>query len=150
MAIAALTSCARQNYQQQPNGPTQATVITETVHDTTILLQPDTAILQALILCDSTGSAYLQQLQTLQANTRIHQQLQIEYDTLTVTTTIDSLKIYLTWKQRDTTTTIIKPVEIKVPVETNILKPWQKTLMLIGAAFLMSIVAITIFRFLPR
>lgn len=150
MAIAALTSCAHQNYQQQPNGPTQTTVITETVHDTTILLQPDTSILQALILCDSTGRAYLQQLQTLQANTRIHQQLQIIHDTLTATTTIDSMAIYLEWKQRDTQTTITQYVEVPVIQQTNILKPWQKALMLIGAAFLLSLFILLITRRLPR
>lgn len=150
ITITILSACAKQNYPQRPSEPTLTTVITETVHDTTILLQPDTAILQALILCDSTGSAYLQQLKTLQANTRIHQQLQITKDTLTATTTIDSLAIYLTWKQRETQTTITKYVEVPVIKQTNIIKPWQKTLMLIGAAFLLSLFILLITRCLPR
>lgn len=150
MATAALSSCARQHFQQQPNEPSNASVITETIHDTTILLQPDTAILQALIHCDSTGQVYLQQLRTLQANTRVHQQLKLTGNTLTATTTIDSMAIYLEWKQRDTKTTITQYVEVPVMQQTNIIKPWQKAMMLIGAAFLLSLFILLITRCLPR
>lgn len=150
MATAALYACSQKTYQQQPNESTRTTIITETVHDTTIVLQPDTATIIALIRCDSTGQAYLHQLQPLQANTRIRQQLQIENNRLTSTATVDSMAIYLTWKQRDTTTTIVCPVEVPVKVETNILKPWQKALMLIGAAFLMSAAILLAGRCLPR
>lgn len=150
MATAALYACSQKTYQQPPNEPTNTTIITETIHDTTIVLQPDTATIIALIRCDSTGQAYLEQLQELQANTNIHQQLQIENNRLSATAKIDPMAIYLTWKQRDTATTIIKPIEIQIPVETNILHPWQKALMLIGAATLTAIALLLIAKKLPR
>ena len=109
------------------------TTNTETLHDTIITIQPDTSMIQALIQCDSTGQAYLRQIRQLKTGTQIKQTIHLEGGRLTATSAIDSMSIYLTYKDRYQTTEATRTETNTVTVATNILKSWQKLLMFIGA-----------------
>ena len=92
-------------------------------------------MIQALVECDSTGQAYLRQIRQLKAGTQIRQTIHLEGGRLTATSAIDSMSIYLTYKERyqTTETTRTETNTVTVTVTTNILKSWQKLLIFIGA-----------------
>ena len=119
-----LPSCSRRQYPQQSTGTgtVTTTTITETLHDTIITIQPDTSMIQALIECDSTGQAYLRQIHQLKAGTQIRQTIHLEGGRLTATSAIDSMSIYLTYKDRYQTTEITRTETNTVTLTTNILK----------------------------
>ena len=128
-----LSSCSRRQYPQHSADTVTTTTVTETLHDTVITIQPDTSMIQALIECDSTGQAYLRQIHQLKAGTQIRQTLHLEAGHLTATAAIDSMSIYLTYKDRFQTTETTRTETDTVTLTTNILKSWQKLLMFIGA-----------------
>ncbi len=131
--ILLLPSCSRRQYPQQSTGTVTTTTITETLHDTIITIQPDSSMIQALVECDSTGQAYLRQIHQLKAGTQIRQTIHLEGGRLTATSAIDSMSIYLTYKDRYQTTETSRTETSTITVTTNILKSWQKLLMFIGA-----------------
>lgn len=101
--------------------------------DTIITVRSDTSMIQALIECDSTGQAYLSQIMQLESAARLHQNIRLQANVLTATAAIDSMSIYLTYKDRYRTTETTRTETNTVTVTTNILKSWQKLLMFIGA-----------------
>ena len=114
-------------------------VVKEVVRDTVIQVQPDSSILQALIQCDSTGRARLQEINTLKESARLQQSILIEPEALsyqptaiTVKTVVDSMGIYLTYKDRFKESTEVREIETIIEKEVNILYWWQKLLMWIG------------------
>ena len=114
-------------------------VVKEVVRDTVIQVQPDSTILQALVRCDSTGRARLQEIQTLKESARLQQSIKMEADPLpyqptaiTVKATADSMGIYLTYKDRFKESVEVREVETTIEKEVNILYWWQKLLMWIG------------------
>ena len=99
-------------------------------------------ILQALIKCDSTGRARLQEIQTLKESARLQQSIKMEADPLpyqptviTVKATVDSMGIYLTYKDRFKESTEVREIKTIIEKEVNILHWWQKVLMWIGIVF---------------
>lgn len=75
-------------------------VVTETIRDTVIQIRPDSSIVQALIMCDSTGRARLEEISTLKESARIRQTLALKDNKLTAKSVVDSMGIYLTYKER--------------------------------------------------
>lgn len=150
IVTAQLSSCCRQSFPQPPSQPTETTVITETVHDTTVVVRQDSAAIQALIECDSTGQAYIAQILELQSGTKVRQHLELNQGILQATAEVDSIQIYLTFKQRDKQTVKYVTVEKPVIVETNVIRPWQKFLMMLGAILIAATVIRLIIRFVPR
>ena len=111
-----------------------------------IQIQPDTAILQALIRCDSTGRARLEEINTLKQSVRTQQTISIAKDPqshkptpITITATIDSMGIYLTYKERYKQTTQTQVTETIIEKEVNILKWWQKGLMWVGGLCILTL-----------
>ena len=141
--------CSRKIYPHTTHNTQTTETITEIIRDTIIQTQPDTAILQALIRCDSTGRARLEEINTLKQTQaqHLHQTLTITPDPqphqptpITLTTTIDSLGIYLTYKERHHQTTQTQLTETIIEKEVNILKWWQKGLMWVGGVCLLILV----------
>ncbi len=133
--------CSRKIYPHTPQNTQTTETITAIIRDTIIQTQPDTAILQALIRCDSTGRARMEEISTLKQNhsQQLHQTLTITPDPqphqptpITLTTTIDSMGIYLTYKERHHQTTQTQLTETIIEKQVNILKWWQKVLMVLG------------------
>ena len=134
-----LQSCCPKFYPQTTTTVEHFEVVKEVVRDTVIQVQPDSSILQALIQCDSTGRARLQEIQTLKESTRLQQSIKMEADPLpyhptviTVKATVDSMGIYLTYKDRFKESVETREIETIIEKEVNILHWWQKFLIWIG------------------
>ena len=134
-----LQSCCPKFYPQTTTTVEHFEVVKEIVRDTVIQVQQDSSILQALIQCDSTGRARLQEIQTLKESARLQQSIKMEADPLpyqptviTVKATVDSMGIYLTYKDRFKESVETCEIETIIEKEVNILHWWQKLLMWIG------------------
>ena len=134
-----LQGCCPKFYPQTTTTVEHFEVVKEVVRDTVVQVQPDSSILQALIKCDSTGRARLQEIQTLKESARLQQSIKMEADPLpyqptviTVTATVDSMGIYLTYKDRFKESVETREIETIIEKEVNILHWWQKLLMWIG------------------
>ena len=137
-----LQGCCPKFYPQTTTTVEHIEVVKEVVRDTVIQVQPDSSILQALIQCDSTGRARLQEIQTLKESARLQQSIKMEADPLpyqptviTVKATVDSMGIYLTYKDRFKESTEVREIKTIIEKEVNILHWWQKVLMWIGIVF---------------
>lgn len=108
-------------------------VVTDTIRDTVIQIRPDSSIVQALIMCDSTGRARLEEIRTLKESARIRQTLALKDNKLTAKSVVDSMGIYLTYKERYLEEQKVQVVETIIEKEVNVLKWWQKSLMWMGA-----------------
>ena len=137
-----MQGCCPKFYPQTTTTVEHFEVVNEVVRDTVVQVQPDSSILQALIKCDSTGRARLQEIQTLKESARLQQSIKMEADPLpyqptviTVKATVDSMGIYLTYKDRFKESTEVREIKTIIEKEVNILYWWQKVLMWIGIVF---------------
>ena len=135
----AVTSCCPKLYPYKTESTEHTVTITETVRDTVIQVQTDSSIVQALIRCDSTGQARLEEIRTLKESARVQQTLALEDNKLTAKAVVDSMGIYLTYKERHKEEQQVQTIETVIEKEVNILKWWQKFLMWTG------IVAVSVF-----
>ena len=172
IVLTALTavSCCPKLYPHKTESTEHTVVVTETIRDTVIQVQPDSSIVQALIKCDSTGRARLEEIRILRESTRIQQHIsfmELGYDSLaearsnssglqhkapasvmTITSKVDSLGIYLQYKERYKEEQKVQLVETVIEKEVNVLKWWQKALMWIGVtAAILSIALLALVRF---
>lgn len=138
-----LQGCCPKFYPQTTTTVEHFEVVKEVVRDTVVQVQPDSSILQALIKCDSTGRARLQEIQTLKESARLQQSIKMEADPLpyqptviTVKATVDSMGIYLTYKDRFKESVETREIEAIIEKEVNILHWWQKLLMWVGGIVL--------------
>ena len=134
-----LQGCCPKFYPQTTTTVEHVEVVKEVIRDTVVQVQPDSSILQALIKCDSTGRARLQEIQTLKESARLQQSIKMEADPLpyqptviTVKATVDSMGIYLTYKDRFKESVETREIETIIEKEVNILHWWQKLLMWAG------------------
>ena len=134
-----MQGCCPKFYPQTTTTVEHFEVVKEVVRDTVVQVQPDSSILQALIKCDSTGRARLQEIQTLKESARLQQSIKMEADPLpyqptviTVKATVDSMGIYLTYKDRFKESVETREIETIIEKEVNILHWWQKLLMWAG------------------
>ena len=104
VALAALLAipqgCCPKLYPHATETTERIVTVTETIRDTVIQVRPDSSIVQALIRCDSTGRAKLEEIQTLRQSERLRQTISLQNDRLTSKAVIDSMGIYLTYKDR--------------------------------------------------
>ena len=134
-----LQGCCPKFYPQTTTTVEHFEVVKDVIRDTVVQVQPDCSILQALIQCDSTGRARLQEIQTLKESARLQQSIKMEADPLpyqptviTVKATVDSMGIYLTYKDRFKESVETREIETIIEKEVNILHWWQKLLMWAG------------------
>ena len=134
-----MQGCCPKFYPQTTTTVEHFEVVKEVVRDTVVQVQPDSSILQTLIKCDSTGRARLQEIQTLKESARLQQSIKMEADPLpyqptviTVKATVDSMGIYLTYKDRFKESVETREIETIIEKEVNILHWWQKLLMWAG------------------
>lgn len=135
-AILSMQSCCHKLYPHTTEVTDTKESVTETIRDTVIMVQPDSSIIQALIQCDSTGRARLQEIKALKESARLQQRISIDPDpqpykptVITVKATVDSMGIYLTYKERYKETAQIQKIETVIEKEVNVLKWWQKLFM---------------------
>ena len=135
-AILSMQSCCHKLYPHTSEVTEKKETVTEVLRDTVIMVQPDSSILQALVQCDSTGRARLQEINALKESARLQQTIKIDPDpephkptVITIKTQVDSMGIYLIYKERYKETAEIQQIETVIEKEVNILKTWQKVLM---------------------
>ncbi|MFR8805023.1 MAG: hypothetical protein ACLVGR_11195 [Anaerovoracaceae bacterium] len=124
--------CCPKLYPYRTENIDHTVITTETVRDTVIQIQPDSSIVQALIKCDSTGRARLEEIRTLKESARVQQALALKDNWLTAKTVVDSMGIYLTFKERHKEEQHVQTIETVIEKEVNALKWWQKFLIIIG------------------
>ena len=139
-AILSMQSCCHKLYPHTTEVTEKTESVTETIRDTVIMVQPDSSIIQALIQCDSTGRARLQEINALKESARLQQTISIEPEpkpykpaVITVKATVDSMGIYLTYKERYKETAQIQKIETVIEKEVNVLKWWQKLFIWLGS-----------------
>ena len=139
-AILSLQSCCHKLYPHTAEVTEKTESVTETIRDTVIMIQPDSSIMQALIQCDSTGRARLQEIKALKESARMQQTISMEPEpqpykptVITVKATVDSMGIYLTYKERYKETAQIQKIETVIEKEVNVLKWWQKLFIWLGS-----------------
>ena len=139
-AILSLQSCCHKLYPHTTEVTEKTESLTETIRDTVIMVQPDSSIMQALIQCDSTGRARLQEIKALKESARLQQTISMEPEpqpykptVITVKATVDSMGIYLTYKERYKETAQIQKIETIIEKEVNVLKWWQKLFIWLGS-----------------
>jgi len=89
------------------------------------VVQPDNALIRALLECDSVGQVHIKNLLDYQAGNRLKPpQIHVENNILTAISQADSIQIYLTLKERYTE----KQMDNKVTEYKyiNYLTRWQK------------------------
>ena len=133
VALAVFCGCRPKLYPNKTESKENMVVVTETIRDTVIQIRPDSSIVQALIMCDSTGRARLEEIRTLKESARIRQTLALKDNKLTAKSVVDSMGIYLTYKERYLEEQKVQVVETIIEKEVNVLKWWQKSLMWMGA-----------------
>ena len=140
--------CCPKLYPHEAEKLEHTVTITETIRDTIIQVQPDSSIVQALIMCDSTGRARLEEIRTLKESARVQQTLALKDNKLTAKAVVDSMGIYLTYKERYREEQKAQVVETVIEKEVNVLKWWQKALMAIGSVAMILFASTIIVRFI--
>jgi hypothetical protein len=153
VALAALLaipqSCCPKLYPHTTENTERIVTVTETVRDTVIQVRPDSSIVEALIRCDSTGRARLEEIQTLRQSERLRQTISLQDNRLTAKATVDSMGIYLTYKDRYKEEQKVQTIETVIEKEVNVLRWWQKALMwagVISTILLLGLIALKILR----
>ena len=124
--------CCSKLYPHKTKSTEHTVTVTETVRDTIIQVRPDSSIVQALIMCDSTGRAWLEEIRTLKESARVQQTLALKDNKLTAKAVVDSIGIFLTYKERYQEKQKRQTIETVIEKEVNVLKWWQKALMWVG------------------
>ena len=153
-ALAALLAipqgCCPKLYPHTTENTERIVTVTETVRDTVIQVRPDSSIVQALIRCDSTGRARLEEIQTLKQSERLRQTISLQKNRLTAKATVDSMGIYLTYKDRYREEQKVQTIETIIEKEVNILRWWQKALMWAGVIAIVALIVFILLRLVKR
>lgn len=148
VALATFCGCCPKLYPHKTESTEHTVTVTETIRDTVIRVQPDSSIVQALIKCDSTGRARLEEIRTLKESARFRQTLALKENKLIAKSVVDSMGIYLTYKERHKEEQKVQTIETVIEKEVNVLKWWQKTLMAIGAVAMIIFASTIIAKFI--
>ena len=153
-AILSMQSCCHKLYPHTSEVTEKKETVTEILRDTIIMVQPDSSILQALVQCDSAGRARLQEINALKESARLQQTIKIDPDpkphkptVITIKTRVDSMGIYLIYKERNKESAEIQQIETVIEKEVNILKTWQKVLMWLGAMSVIIVIGYLLIKF---
>lgn len=150
VALAVFCGCCPKLYPHKTESTEHMVVVTETIRDTIVQVQPDSSIVQALIMCDSTGRARLEEIRTLKESVRVQQTLALKENKLTAKAVVDSMGIYLTYKERYKEKQKVQIIETVIEKEVNVLKWWQKALMWMGAVNTLIFLTSLAFKFLHQ
>ncbi len=146
VALETFCGCCPKLYPHKTENTEHLVTVTETIKDTIIQVQPDSSIIQALIRCDSTGQARLEEIRTLKESARVQQTLALNDNKLTAKAVVDSMEIFLTYKELYREEQKVQVVETVIKKEINVLKWWQKVLMALGLTFIASIATLIAFK----
>ena len=148
--LAILQGCCPKLYPHTTENTEHIVTVTETVRDTVIQVRPDSSIVQALIRCDSTGRARLEEIQTLKQSERLRQTISLQDNRLTSKAVVDSMGIYLTYKDRYREEQNVQTIKTVLEKEVNILLWWQKALMWAGGIAIAALIVFILLRVVKR
>ena len=101
--------------------------IRETERDTVVEVQADSALINALLECDSIGNVLLKQITAYEAGKHVKPpRLDIRDNVLTATVKVDSFGIFMTFRERYVERTDYMESQEKEIVYVNRLTEWQK------------------------
>ena len=80
----------------------------------------------------------MEEIHTLKESARIQQTLSLKDNKLTAKAVVDSMGIFLTYKERYREEQKVQVIETVIEKEVNVLKWWQKALMWVGITSLAS------------
>lgn len=130
---------------------TDSVVIRETVRDTIVTVERDSALVRALVECDSLGQAHIKQLLEYESGRRLTPPVvHIRDNVLTAAAKVDSLAIYLKLKDKYKEAVRYDTRVITQTVEVNRLTGWQKTFYRLGQIFTLALLARGAFRIYKR
>ena len=151
VGVLALCGCSPRMYPHRTESMEHTVTVTETVRDTVVQVRPDSSIVRALIRCDSTGRARLEEIRMLRESSRLQQTLAVESPAepyqptaVTVRAVVDSMGIYLTFRERHREEQQVRMVETVVEKEVNVLRWWPTARMWIGGVSLIGILVAVI------
>ncbi len=145
-AFLVLQSCSPRLYPSRTETVEHTITVTETVHDTIVRVQPDSSIVQALIQCDSAGRARIEEIRTLKESARIQQSMRLADNILTSRVQVDSMGIYLTYKDRYHDSAEVRAIETVIEKPVNYLTWYQKALVLIGLLTILILLPLLLFK----
>lgn len=118
-------------------------------HDSLIVIPADSSWLDALIICDSAGRAYLSEISTLKQGMRSKINASIANNRISIVATCDSASLFVRWKDRYLKE-VSKTEHMKtVIVEATGLSAKAKAY-LYGSWFLFILIAVTYFKYFRR
>ncbi len=82
----------------------------------------------------------MEEIRILKETARIQQTLALKDNRLTTMAVVDSMGIYLTYKERNREEQKVQTIETVIEKESNVLKWWQKALIWMGAVTVFGIV----------
>ena len=151
VCVLSLCECSPRMLPHRTESTEHTVTVTETVRDTVVQVRPDSSIVRALIRCDSTGRARLEEIRTLRESSRLQQTLTVESPAepyqptaVTVKDVVDSMGIYLTLRERHREEQQTRTVETVIKKEVNVLRWWQTTLMWMGGVSIVGILTMVI------
>lgn len=115
------------------------TEVLEVVRDTTVYIPADTATLQALFECDSTGKVLIKQVEALHGKLQAKARILVRDSIVVLDCICDSMAIYLQVKDRYEVVTTAS-AEVRTEYTERALRWWQKALMWAGGLAAMTVV----------
>lgn len=116
----------------------------EILRDTVVQVQPDSSLVRALVECDSVGQARLKELIDIESGRNVKPpSLHLEDNILTAKAEVDSMAIYMTYKERYKEAQRVET--ITNTIEVNRLTRWQRWMTTLGTITLGAIASAIIF-----
>ncbi len=121
--------------------------VLETVRDTVVNVQADSASIKALLECDSVGNVLLKRIAEYEAGKHVNPpKLDIRDNVLTAKVKVDSFGIYMTFLERYVERTDFTESREKEIVYVNRLTGWQKFRVRLGDCMLVGIPIYIVFK----
>ena len=124
-------------------------IIREIVNDTVVEVQADSALIKALLECDSAGNVLLKRIAEYEAGRHVNPpQVDIRDNVLTAKVKVDSFGIFMTFRERYAERTDFMESQEKetVTVYVNRLTGWQKFRVRLGDFVLVGVPIYIVFK----
>lgn len=118
--------------------------VTETLRDTVVNILPDSASMQALLKCDSLGNVYMDQITELELGKNVKPKIRLVNNTITLDCIVDSLAVYVTWKERYTAVSDSVTTVLPAPRESNFSKAIASLRAILWLVLIIAVVVLVI------
>lgn len=126
---------------------TDSEVYREIVRDTSVTVPTVRTSISAAVRVDRNGDVGLRDVKVLEGSPRVKTQIDIKDNRLNVRTVVDSMQVYLTYKERYSEKVHSETVTVTETKEVNILKWHQECLIWVGIIALCYVAGRVIWKF---